>query len=143
MTETYSLDNISDLAARILAEYSSDYSVWTFKGDLGAGKTTLIKELCSQLGAVDAMNSPSFALVNEYETHGGELIYHCDFYRIREPEEATHLGVEEHFYSGDTCFIEWPEMVEHLIPDRYLEINIKLVGSNERAITVDPHGGET
>lgn len=107
-----------------------------FHGEMGAGKTTFIKVVCEALGVADAMSSPTFSIVNEYRDQEGKSIYHFDFYRIEKQEEALDIGVEEYFYSGDLCLIEWPEMISTLIPENHLEISIKLVGENAREITL-------
>lgn len=112
-----------------------------FHGEMGAGKTTLIKVICEHLGVADAMSSPTFSIVNEYRDAEDAPIYHFDFYRVEKTQEALDIGVDEYFYSGDVCLIEWPEMIKELIPESYLEINIKLVGANEREITILSHGG--
>jgi tRNA threonylcarbamoyladenosine biosynthesis protein TsaE len=99
---------------------------------MGAGKTTLIKELCHHLGATDIVQSPSFTIVNEYKTTRGESIFHFDFYRIKKLEEVMDIGYEEYFYSGDYCFIEWPELIEQLLPNDVVRVSIN--GDNERVI---------
>ena len=99
--------------------------VIAFYGSMGAGKTTLIKNLCHRMGVTDEVNSPTFAIVNEYATTEGESVYHFDFYRIKKLEEAYDIGFENYFYSGNLCLIEWPEMIEPLLPDRHIRVNIK------------------
>lgn len=101
---------------------------------MGAGKTTLIKEICKQLGVEDNISSPTFSLVNEYETKNGELAYHFDFYRITDEEEALDIGIEDYFYSGNWCFIEWPENVENLLPLDAVEIHITILEDGKRNI---------
>ena len=104
-----------------------------FSGFLGAGKTTFITALCKELGVTDVISSPTFAIVNEYETISGKSIYHFDFYRINKVEEAFDFGYEDYFYSGNLCFIEWPEKVAELIPDNAVKVFIteKEDGSRE------------
>jgi len=111
-----------------------------FNGEMGAGKTTLIKVICEQLGVQDAMSSPTFAIINEYRDSSDYPIYHFDFYRIEDQREALDIGVDEYFYSGNVCLIEWPEMINDLIPNKHLEISIKLVGDKGREITISENG---
>ena len=112
-----------------------------FYGEMGAGKTTLIKVICEQLGVVDSMSSPTFSIVNEYRTMEDAPIYHFDFYRIEKVQEALDVGAEEYFYSEEICLIEWPERIEPIIPDIHLKISIKLVGDSGREIMITKHGG--
>ena len=110
------LDHIED-AAREFIKNMGDDTVFAFYGKMGAGKTTFIKALCKLLGVEDEVNSPTFAIINEYRSQTtAELIYHFDFYRIKKLEEVYDLGYEDYFYSGALCFIEWPELVEELLP---------------------------
>lgn len=95
-----------------------------FDGLMGSGKTTLIKQLCLRLGVTDLVNSPTYSIVNTYKTKEGQIIYHFDFYRINSIEEAFDMGVEEYFYSGNLCFIEWAEKIHEILPAHYLKINI-------------------
>src|SRR5690606_1930704 len=95
-------------AAKKIVSFAGDCKVWLFSGDLGAGKTTLIKEICRYFGVEDTVNSPTFSLVNEYSDRSGSKYYHLDFYRIKNEEEAYDIGAEEYLYSGDYCFVEWP-----------------------------------
>ncbi|MEQ8473107.1 MAG: tRNA (adenosine(37)-N6)-threonylcarbamoyltransferase complex ATPase subunit type 1 TsaE [Marinoscillum sp.] len=127
-------------AAGEVLPFFKEYPIVCFNGEMGAGKTTFIKVLCEQLGVQDAMSSPTFAIVNEYRDEEDDPIYHFDFYRVEKLEEALDIGVEEYFYSGDLCLIEWPEMIKELIPENHLEINIKLVGDNSREITIRTNG---
>ena len=99
---------------------------------MGAGKTTFIKEISSVLGAVDVVQSPSFAIINEYKTSQGESIFHFDFFRIRKQEEVLDIGYEDYIYSGAYCFIEWPELVEELLPDNI--VKVKITGEDQRQI---------
>lgn len=118
------MDEISN-SAELILDLCSDYTVWVFKGEMGAGKTTLIKEICNLLAVVDPVSSPTFSLVNEYETKNGEIIYHFDFYRIEDPMEAVEIGVEEYFYSGNFCFVEWAEKIPGFLPDTFALIEIE------------------
>ncbi|TPE40022.1 tRNA (adenosine(37)-N6)-threonylcarbamoyltransferase complex ATPase subunit type 1 TsaE [Pontibacter mangrovi] len=111
-------------AASVLLEEAASEPVILFEGPMGAGKTTLIKELCRQLGVLENVSSPTFALVNEYEGEKGKLIYHFDFYRINHEREALDIGAPEYFESGNLCLIEWPSMIPSLLPERYLLVEI-------------------
>lgn len=106
--------------------------VFGFYGEMGAGKTTLIKEMCRCLGVQDITSSPTFAIVNEYWTDGGQPLYHFDFYRIDEPADATRIGFEEYLYSGSYCFIEWTEKVEEILQDDFIRVDIQRVDDNTR-----------
>lgn len=108
-----------------LISQRNEADVIAFYGSMGAGKTTLIKNLCHRMGVTDEVNSPTFAIVNEYATMEGESVYHFDFYRIKKLEEAYDIGFENYFYSGNLCLIEWPEMIESLLPDHHIRVNIK------------------
>jgi tRNA threonylcarbamoyladenosine biosynthesis protein TsaE len=131
----YDLSQV-DEAARYLLQHSGDQKVWCFVGEMGAGKTTLIKAICRELNVKDELSSPTFAIVNAYVNHSAEEVYHFDFYRIEDSSEIVQLGVEEYFDSGSFCFIEWPDRVVDFLPDEYLKINVKLVSDNRREITV-------
>ena len=108
--------------------------VVAFYGSMGAGKTTLIKDLCHRMGVTDEVNSPTFAIVNEYVTVEGESVYHFDFYRIKRIEEAYDIGFENYFYSGNLCLIEWPELIEPLLPERYLRVDIRQGATDDERI---------
>ena len=108
--------------------------VIAFYGPMGAGKTTLIKDLCHRMGVTDEVNSPTFAIVNEYVTEESESVYHFDFYRIKKLEEAYDIGYENYFYSGNLCLIEWPELIEPLLPERYLRVDIRLGATDDERI---------
>ncbi len=107
---------------------------------MGAGKTTLIKAVCERLGVTDTVHSPTFALVNEYQTHKNEPCYHFDFYRIKNEAEAMDMGVEEYFDSGNYCFVEWSAKIPHLLPTKYLKISINLDAQNGRILEISKHG---
>lgn len=117
-------------------------NVWLFHGDMGAGKTTLIKALGKTLGVEDAMSSPTFALVNEYRTARERKIYHFDFYRIKNETEAYDIGVEEYLDSGEYCFLEWPDKIKNLLPAEHADIKITLDDNTHRTIAISIHGGK-
>lgn len=123
-----------DTIAKAIIDFSGDHRVWVFDGEMGAGKTTLIKSICRQMNVQDNVSSPTFALVNVYEAEDGEDMYHFDFYRIKTEMEALDIGCEEYFYSGSYCFIEWAEKIPALVPPKNLKISIKLAEENLRKI---------
>ena len=129
----YSKEEISTVAKKVIARFNSN--IVCFNGPMGVGKTTLIKSIIKELGAVDAGNSPSFGLVNEYHNAEGELIaYHFDFYRIETEEEALDMGIEEYFNSGVPVFIEWPRKIENLLPDNSIRLHLQLIDEKTRLI---------
>jgi tRNA threonylcarbamoyladenosine biosynthesis protein TsaE len=115
---------LQDMAKEMLDAFPEE-RIFALYGAMGAGKTTFIKALCHQLGSKDNITSPSFALINEYTSQDGSIIYHFDFYRIKKIEEAYDLGYEDYIYSGNYCFIEWPEMIQDLLPRGIIEITIR------------------
>ena len=133
-----SLDQIHE-AARQFIEAMGDNTVFALYGKMGAGKTTFIKAVCEELGVSDVITSPTFAIVNEYRSDiAGELIYHFDFYRIKKLEEVYDMGYEDYLYSGALCFIEWPELIEELLPGNTVKVTIEEVESGERKVTLEP-----
>jgi len=124
----------SDLpaAARQLLAAFPDRKVFALYGPMGAGKTTFIKVLCRELGVTDIVQSPSFAIVNEYLTATGDSIFHLDFYRIKKIDEVFDIGYEDYIFSGSRCFIEWPELIEELLPPGV--VHVKITGENSRVI---------
>ncbi|MCK5171662.1 MAG: tRNA (adenosine(37)-N6)-threonylcarbamoyltransferase complex ATPase subunit type 1 TsaE, partial [Bacteroidales bacterium] len=126
-----SLSDLNIVADKFL-RLMRDKKVFAFFGSMGVGKTTFIKALCNELGVVEIVTSPTFALVNEYQTGEGEVIYHFDFYRIKKIEEVYDFGYEEYFYSGNYCFIEWPEKVESLLPDNTVRVCIRVSENDTR-----------
>jgi tRNA threonylcarbamoyladenosine biosynthesis protein TsaE len=120
--------NVSELksvAEQILETYSSE-KLFLLSGKMGAGKTTLIKEMCHVMGVIDIVNSPTFSIVNEYKTAIGKSVFHFDLYRIKSPVELLDLGYEEYLYSDSVCLIEWPELATNLMPPAYVMINIEV-----------------
>ncbi len=132
MNVDYSIDELNDIAKKVLA--TSKHKILLFNGEMGVGKTTLIKELCKVLGSTEIASSPTFSLVNEYETNKGEVIYHFDFYRIEDEEEALDIGVEDYFYSNNWCLIEWSENIKNLVPLNAVNIQITAINNNLRNI---------
>jgi tRNA threonylcarbamoyladenosine biosynthesis protein TsaE len=126
--------------ARAIIDFSEGESIWLLYGDLGAGKTTLIAAVCKEFEVEDVVNSPSFAIIHEYANSAGRYFYHFDFYRIQDEEEASRLGLEEYFYSGDTCFVEWPSKIPSLLPEHYLEIRMEITNHHSRKIRVEKYG---
>lgn len=131
---TFTLDEIQDVARKILSQPLK--KVITFHAEMGAGKTTFIKALSQQLGVKNMTSSPTFSLVNEYETADGEIVYHFDLYRLNSEEEAYDMGIDEYFYSGNWCFIEWPEKTPNLIPLDHASIHIKQLPNGSRVLTL-------
>lgn len=128
------LSNIHE-AAKTFIQQMGDYTVFAFDGDMGAGKTTFIKALCEELGVTDVINSPTFAIINEYQSEKtGELIYHFDFYRINNIQEAEDISTEDYFYSGALCFIEWPDKVSALLPEDTIRVSIVANDDESRVI---------
>ena len=118
-----SLDAINDAAKQFVAAMGNN-RVFAFYGKMGAGKTTFIKALCTELGVDDVITSPTFAIVNEYTAGDGSPIYHFDFYRIKKLDEVYDMGYEDYFYNGGLCLIEWPELIESLLPEDAVEVHI-------------------
>ena len=132
MKKNYSINDLNAVAKDILA--ATKNKTLLFYGEMGVGKTTLIKELCKELGVVDIAHSPTFSLVNEYQTSNSETVYHFDFYRIEDENEAYDIGIEDYFYSNAWCFIEWPQNIENLLPLESTEIHISILENGERSI---------
>ena len=132
MNKTYSLENLSEIATAVIASVKN--KTLLFYGEMGVGKTTLIKEICKQLGVLDNISSPTFSLVNEYQTKNNESIFHFDFYRIEEEEEALDMGIDDYFYNNNWCLIEWPENVENLLPLEAVEIHLSVLEDGQRNI---------
>ncbi|MDN3707506.1 tRNA (adenosine(37)-N6)-threonylcarbamoyltransferase complex ATPase subunit type 1 TsaE [Myroides ceti] len=133
MKFTFSLQEIDNIAEKIV--HLSSSKIFLFNGAMGAGKTTFIKALAKQMGINDIANSPTFSIVNEYHTNEGQPLYHFDLYRLKNEEEAYDIGLDEYFYSGNYCFIEWPEKASHIIPEQYHTIDFEIIDENTRRIT--------
>lgn len=130
-----SLDKINAVAADFLSKYSNE-RVIAFYGPMGVGKTTFIKALYEHLNVEDTVNSPSFAIVNEYHTREDNIVFHFDFYRLKEEEEAYDMGYEDYLYSGNYCMIEWPEKIASLLPKGRLELTLEELPDGRRKIEV-------
>lgn len=131
-----SLNELPEVAEVILNELNGR-TVVAFRGEMGAGKTTLIRSIMALLGSEDTISSPTFAIVNQYSTEAENTVYHFDFYRIERIEEAYDFGYEEYFYSGELCLVEWPEKIEQLLPDNVMTVNITIESETERTFTID------
>ena len=132
MNKNYNINQVPNIAKEIIS--SVKHKILLFYGEMGTGKTTLIKEIVKQLGVDDIANSPTFSIVNEYLSRKGETIYHFDFYRIEGEEEVYDIGIEEYFYNNAWCFIEWPEKVENLLPLDAVSIYITINNNGTRNI---------
>ena len=131
-----SLEEIGTVAEEFVRLAMQEDTVFAFNGQMGAGKTTFIKALCEALGVSETVTSPTFSIVNEYRAdETGELIYHFDFYRIKKLEEAYDMGCEDYFYSGAVCFIEWPELVEDLLPGNTVWVDIRVNDDETRTLS--------
>ena len=128
------LEQLPEVAREILNVFP-DERVFGFYAEMGAGKTTFIKALCHELDVTDVVNSPTFAIINEYQSRQHQSIFHFDFYRLKNLKEVADLGCEEYFYSGNYCFLEWTSLVEPLLPQDFLKIEIKISDSQTRLIS--------
>ena len=123
-------------AAKQLLEHSADKKIFAFYGSMGAGKTTIIKAVCEYLGAIDIVSSPTFTLVNEYKTNAGESIFHIDFYRIKKQEEVYDFGIEEYLTGESYCFMEWPELIEEILPYETIRVSISVDENEQRLLLI-------
>ena len=129
------IDSISE-AAKQFVDAMGDNTVFAFYGKMGAGKTTFIKAVCETLGVRDVINSPTFAIVNEYLDGQDNPIYHFDFYRIKKEQEVLDIGYEDYVYSGNVCFMEWPELIEDLLPEDAVKVTIEEQADGTRLVTM-------
>ena len=129
-----SIDNLKQ-AAELFVKQMNGAKIFAFYGEMGAGKTTLIKEVCKTLGVEENITSPTFSLVNEYIMNSEGYIYHFDCYRLKDIDEALNIGAEDYFYSGHVCFIEWPERIEALLPDQTVHVQISVQPDGSRKVT--------
>jgi tRNA threonylcarbamoyladenosine biosynthesis protein TsaE len=132
MNIVFSLNQIQEVAEQIIAQ--NPKKIILFNGEMGVGKTTLIKQLCKSLGVTDATSSPTFSLVNEYFAANNQIVYHFDFYRLNRETEALDMGVDDYLYSGNWCFIEWSEKIESLIPEEHSVVTIELQADGKRKL---------
>lgn len=134
MQYTLTKENIHSVAKELLQQLKQ-YNVWAFNAAMGSGKTTFIHALCDEMGVTDAVGSPTFSIINQYQSANEKMIYHLDLYRIKDEEEAIQAGVEDVLYSGDLCFVEWPDKAAGLFPDNTVYLTIEIVDTNTRRIT--------
>lgn len=130
----HDIDHIRE-AAREFIEHIGDRRVFAFYGKMGAGKTTFVKAICEELGVEDVITSPTFAIINEYTQTDGSPLFHFDFYRIKKLEEVYDMGYEDYFYSGALCFIEWPELIEEILPDDAVRVSIVEQDDGSRCVS--------
>lgn len=130
------VNHLSELssAAKALLNFAGAAQIFVFEGEMGAGKTTFIKAFCRELGVSDVVSSPTFSIVNEYEADE-TLVYHFDFYRIKNLQEAYDIGYEEYFYSGNICLIEWPERIAEILPEHYIKVEITAGSPDQRTFS--------
>ncbi|MGI6046920.1 MAG: tRNA (adenosine(37)-N6)-threonylcarbamoyltransferase complex ATPase subunit type 1 TsaE [Petrimonas sp.] len=133
------INNIHEInnVAKQFIDQIGNKKVFAFYGTMGAGKTTFIKAVCEELGVLETITSPTFAIINEYKDGEGNSIYHFDFYRINKLEEAFDFGCEDYFYSENLCFIEWPELVESILPDNTVKVYITETENGERLVEIE------
>jgi tRNA threonylcarbamoyladenosine biosynthesis protein TsaE len=131
-------EDLTNLFPELLAS-ADGIPVWLIEGDMGAGKTTFVSMFGKYASFLESVSSPTYSLVNEYRDTKGNIYYHFDFYRIKNEREAFEIGTEEYFYSGNTCFVEWPSLIPNLIPEKYIHISISIDEEHHRKITVTRH----
>ena len=136
MELNFTLDKIAE-AAEIFASATGNYKVFALQGEMGAGKTTFVHALCEAAGVKENISSPTFSLINQYTTGQGQLIYHIDLYRLKNEEEAIQAGVEDCLYSGNTCFVEWPDKALGIFPDNTLHVSITAIDRNTRKLKIN------
>jgi tRNA threonylcarbamoyladenosine biosynthesis protein TsaE len=135
LQKEFTLEKIHTVAKELWNQYKS-YKVWAFDAAMGTGKTTFIHALCDVLGVKDAVGSPTFSIINQYQLADGYILYHLDLYRIKDEEEAIQAGIEDVLYSGEYCMVEWPEKIPALMPDDVLNVHLEAVNELKRRITI-------
>ena len=136
MNKNYTLKDLKKIASEIIG--NTKHKTLLFYGNMGVGKTTLIKQICKELNVLDNISSPTFSLVNEYQTKNKEKVFHFDFYRITDQEEALDIGIEDYFYNNNWCLVEWPENIKNLLPLEAVEIHLSIVDNQHRNIQLKP-----
>ncbi len=136
MNVEFNLDNIKGIAEKLWQQYKQ-YAVWALHGEMGSGKTTFVHALCEVLQVKDVISSPTFAIINEYRSPVAGIIYHMDWYRLKNEEEAMQAGIEDALFSGNLCLIEWPDKAAGLLPDDALHIYIDTVNENTRKVEIE------
>lgn len=133
---TFEINGVEELSkvSDLLISWRDKSNIIAFYGNMGAGKTTLVKNLCSRLGVQDEVNSPTFALVNEYQTEEFDSVFHFDFYRIKSLEEVFDIGYEDYFYGGSLCLLEWPELIDPIMPEHFIKVEIKLGDTDDSRV---------
>lgn len=133
MEVNFTLQHVKETAEKLLAD-SSNYKVFAFHGEMGAGKTTFIHALCEAINIIDVVSSPTFSIINQYKTNEGLTVYHMDLYRIKDENEAINAGVEDCLFSGNRCLVEWPEKAPGVFPDETLHLYITSIDDNTRKL---------
>ena len=136
MDVIFALSDIKNAAEQFLAAAGTT-SIFAFHGEMGAGKTTFIHALCEVMDVKDTIASPTFSIINQYATNGGKTVYHIDLYRLKDEQEAINTGVEDCLYSGNTCFVEWPEKAPGIFPDDTLHVTITSINTNTRKLQIN------
>jgi tRNA threonylcarbamoyladenosine biosynthesis protein TsaE len=134
----FTINHLIDLeqVAEAIIQQTATNSIFCFYGNLGAGKTTLITSVCRKLKVTDSISSPTYPIINEYSTADGKIIYHIDLYRLKSMEEALNIGIEEYLYSGNSCFIEWPDIFESILPEKHSKIFIRKLEDGNRTVEI-------
>ena len=135
MEVIFSLQEINEVAKKVIA-VMGDKKILALHGQMGAGKTTFTHAFCDALGVTDVVNSPTFSIINQYQTNDGEIIYHLDLYRLKDEEEAINAGVEDCLYSGNICLVEWPERIPTIFPEDTLHIKLEVLNATQRKISL-------
>jgi tRNA threonylcarbamoyladenosine biosynthesis protein TsaE len=138
MNKTFSLIEIEGISKEIV-KAAQGLNVWLLEGEMGAGKTTLVKEIAKELGIKETVSSPTFSIINEYKAESGKPVYHFDFYRMKNETEAYDIGTNEYFESGNLCLVEWPEKIPTLIPNHYFKIELEITDPQSRTIHYARH----